>query len=201
MAGPSTTVPTTTTSTLPKLSALELPEVEVGEAAVLYQGKKIQGTITRENNELTVKVGPILARIWATAKDGGKVPLDADGRLRLDVLDSVTVDVDGFDSGSGVEVRLYSDPILLGKSKIDSAGNLSAAYEIPESVESGDHEVVLAGTAREEDLTFSLSVAIGDDSGGAPIAWIISIPLLSAIAIALILPVALRRRRRSAEQM
>lgn len=193
--------PATTTSTLPKLSSLDLPEVEVGEAAVLYQGKKIEGTISRENNELTVKVGPILARIWATAKDGGKVPLDAEGRLRLDVLDSVTVDVDGFDPRSGVEVRLYSDPILLGKSKIDAAGNLSAAYEIPETVESGDHEVVLAGTARGEDLTFSLSVAVGDDSDGAPIAWIIAIPLLGAIAIALILPVALRRRRRQAEQV
>lgn len=191
-----TTTEPVTTSTVAALSELELPEIQVGEAAALYRGRKVSAAITRENNELVVKVGPIAARIWALTASGGKVPLDEEGRLRLNSSDSVTVDIEGFDARSMIEVRLYSDPLLLGRTVIDESGQLSASYEIPENVEDGDHRVVLAGVADGDPLTFALSVVVGDDGNSTGIAVWIAVPLALAILTALVLPVAIRRRRR-----
>jgi hypothetical protein len=191
-----TTTEPVTTSTVAALEDIELPEVQEGEAAALYRGRKVSAAITRENNELVVKVGPIAARIWALTASGGKVPLDEEGRLRLNSSDSVTVDIEGFDARSTIEVRLYSDPLLLGRTVIDESGQLSASYEIPENVEDGDHRVVLVGVADGDPLTFALSVVVGDDGNSTGIAVWIAVPLALAILAALILPVAIRRRRR-----
>lgn len=161
-------------------------------------GVEVAAKLTREDNELVVDVGPISARIWATARSGGKVPLDAQGRLRLQVGDSVTVDVEGFDAATPVEVRLYSDPVLLGRSQVGASGTLAAAYEIPAGVEQGDHTVVLAGTGKGDEVTLALSVAIGDESAGIN-PWVIIVPIGLAVLGALLLPVALRRKRRATE--
>lgn len=186
----------TTTTTAPKttLPEIDVPETEVGGASALIDGTEVSATITRENNELRVKVGTLNARIWAVSQSGGKVPLDPDGRLRLMPGDSVTVDLRGFDAGSPVEVRLYSDPLLLGKSQVDGSGILSAAYEIPQEAENGDHNVVMIGTGNGKDVTLGLSIAIGKESGGIN-AWVIILPIGLAILAALLLPVVLRRRR------
>lgn len=187
-----TTVAETPASTLP---AIDVPETEVGGASALIGGVQVAAKVSREDNELVVDVGPISARIWATARSGGKVPLDAEGRLRLQVGDSVTVDIEGFDSATPVEVRLYSDPVLLGRSQVGASGTLAAAYEIPEGVEQGNHTVVLVGTGKGDDVTLGLSVAIGDEPTGIN-PWVIILPIGLAVLGALLLPVALRRRRR-----
>ena len=161
-------------------------------------GVKVAATISRENNELIVKVGPIFARIWAVAADGGKVPLDTSGRLRLQRGDSVTVDIEGFDANSEIEVRLYSDPVLLGRSRVGGSGTLAASYEIPDAAETGDHKVVLKGTGKGDDITLALSVAVGDESAGVNQAFIV-ISIALAVLAALLLPVALRRRRQGAD--
>lgn len=144
---------------------------------------------------MIVEVGPLVARVWATASSGGRVPLDASGRLRLMTGDSVTVDIEGFDPGSAVEVRLYSDPILLGRSRVLDSGSLSAAYEVSDGVPSGDHTVVFVGTGRGESITLALSVAIGEETDGIS-PMVIILPISLAVLGALLLPVAIRRRRR-----
>lgn len=169
----------------------------MGGAAALIGGVEVSATVTRENNELVVKVGPIVARIWVVARSGGKVPLDADGRLRLMPGDSQSGVIEGFDAGSPVEVRLYSDPVLLGRSQVGGSGLLSASYEIPADVTDGDHTVVLVGESPEsEELVVAWSVAIGEPEDGA--SWFtifVLVPLGLAAASALILPAVLRRRR------
>jgi Putative flagellar system-associated repeat len=188
-----TTVAVSTTSTLPEL---DIPDTEVGGAAALIGGVRVEASITRENNELRVEVGPISARIWATSASGGKVPLDSTGRLRLQRGDSVTVDIEGFDANSDIEVRLYSEPVLLGRSKVGGSGTLAASYGIPEAAESGDHTVVLNGTGKGDDITLALSVAIGDEAAGIS-PFVIVTPIALAVLAALLVPVALRRRRRT----
>ena len=197
-----TTVPPTTTTVAPAptstLPEIDVPRTQVGGASALIGGVEVSAKVTREDNELVVDVGPISARIWATARSGGKVPLDAQGRLRLQVGDSVTVDIEGFDAATPVEVRLYSDPVLLGRSQVGASGTLAAAYEIPAGVEQGDHTVVLAGTGKGDSVTLALSVAIGDESAGIN-PWVIIVPIGLAVLGALLLPVALRRKRRATE--
>jgi hypothetical protein len=189
-----TTVPASTTPTLPEI---DVPDTQVGGAAALIGGVRVEASITREDNELRVEVGPIAARIWATSATGGKVPLDAKGRLRLQRGDSVTVDIEGFDANSDIEVRLYSEPVLLGRSKVGGSGTLAASYAIPDSAESGDHTVVLKGTGKGDDITLALSVAVGDEAAGINPVVIVT-PIALAVLAALLLPVALRRRRRTA---
>lgn len=186
---------TSTSAPQTALSDITVPDTEVGGASALIGGVEVETRVTRENNELRVNAGSIFARIWATTKSGGKVPLDVDGRLRLQVGDSVTVNVEGLDAATPVEVRLYSDPVLLGRTKVDATGTLGAAYEIPERVTQGNHSVVMLGTSNGDDVTLGLSVAIGEGSAGINM-WVIAVPVGLAMLTAVLLPVALRRRKK-----
>lgn len=143
-----------------------------------------------------MQVGPIAARIWGVTATGAKVPLDVDGRLRLMRGDLVTIDVEGFSSGSVIEVRMYSDPVLLGRSTVSDTGLALASFEIPESSTDGNHRVVMLGKTSSGEATFSLSIVVGE-KGKRLTTWVITIPLVIAAVGALILPVALRRRRRT----
>ena len=78
-----------------------------------------------------------------------------------------------------------------------ASGTLAAAYEIPEGIEQGNHTVVLVGTGKGDSVTLGLSVAIGDEPTGIN-PWVIILPIGLAVLGALLLPVALRRRRREA---
>ena len=189
---------TSTSSTTIPLNDVELPEMDDEGAGVLLDGRRIAAKVTRENNEFVLTAGPISARIWVIQSDGKKVSLSEDGRLKSKAGDSVTVAVEGFASNSDVEVRLYSDPLLLGRSQVDDRGQLSASYSIPEGVENGDHRIVLLGETENEPVTFALAIQIGDDEGGVNFSALILTPLVIAIIAALLIPVAIRRRRRAA---
>lgn len=156
----------------------------------------MSAVITRDNNEVGIKVGPLSGRLWGTDATGGKVALDEDGRIRVSNGDSITVELAGFDAGSTTEVRLYSNPVLLGYTEVSASGLLIGSYEIPKDMESGNHRIVFAGTNKGEDVTMSLSVAIGDDGGST--SWLtifLVIPLLLAIVAGLTLPAIVRARK------
>lgn len=164
---------------------------------MLLDGERIEATVSRENNQVILTAGPITARISAVSREGGRAPLDTDGRVRLMSGDSIEVDVTGFGASSSVEVRLYSDPLLLGRSSVGVDGKLAASYEVPAKVEDGRHTVVLLGQSdTDEEITFSLAVMVGDEAdGSSPIALLFGVPLLLAIVGALVLPALIRRRR------
>ena len=191
-----TTTPVTTTTTIAKLSAIDVPRTEVGGSSVLIGGKVVEGVVTRENNRLTITAGPMVVRIWAVAADGSKLALDANGRLRVKAGDSVTVDAAGFTFNTRVEVRLYSDPVLLGRTDVDDKGVMNASYEIPEGIPSGNHNVVLAGERDGSPVTMALSVALGEQSSGNALAVVFIGVLIAAGLTALMLPAFLRRRRK-----
>jgi hypothetical protein len=177
------------------LSAIDVPRTEVGGSSVLIGGKVVEGVITRENNRLTITAGPMVVRIWAVAADGSKLALDADGRLRVKAGDSVTVDATGFSFNTRVEVRLYSDPVLLGRTDVDDKGVMNASYEIPEGIPSGNHNVVLAGERDGDPVTMALSVVLGEESSSKALTAVLIGVLIAAGFAALMLPAFLRRRR------
>ncbi len=196
-AGVSTSTTSTTTTTT-TLAPLDVPEVEDTSGAVVVDGKRVEATVTRDNNQLIVSAGSFRARISAVKRDGGRAPLDSEGRLRILVGDSIEVDVDGFASASAVEVRMYSEPVLLGRSQVDKAGDLIASYEVPDTVEDGRHTVVMVGTsAADQKLTFALPVFVGEESTG-PSAVAVTVWVLLSLAVigGLLIPAFLRRRRR-----
>jgi hypothetical protein len=190
-----TTTPVITTTTIAKLSAIDVPRTEVGGSSVLIGGKVVEGVITRENNRLTITAGPMVVRIWAVAADGGKLALDADGRLRVKAGDSVTVEAIGFSFNTRTEVRLYSDPVLLGRTDVDDEGVMNASYEIPEGIPSGNHNVVLAGERDKGPVTMALSVVLGEESSSKAFTAVLIGVLIAAGFAALMLPAFLRRRR------
>lgn len=191
---PTSTTSTTTTTTLPTIT---VPQVADGKGALVVDGQRIEAVITREDNQLLITAGDLRARISAVKREGGRAPLDDQGRIRIDQGDLIEVEVTGFASDSQVEVRMYSDPVLLGRSSVSNLGNLLASYEIPESVEDGRHTVLMLGESRQRDeLIFALAVFIGEESSGPPVlAYLVGIPLGLAVLGALIIPPIIRRRR------
>jgi hypothetical protein len=189
------TMPVVTTTIVAKLSTIALPPTPVGSSNLLINGKVVEGVITREDNRLVITAGPLVVRIWAVAPDGGKLSLDSDGRLRVSAGDSVTVDASGFSFDTRVEVRLYSDPVLLGRTNVDGKGILSASYEIPEGIPNGNHNVVLIGERDGDPVTLALSVALGEESQGNGLTTLFIGVLLIASITALSIPAFLRRRK------
>jgi hypothetical protein len=198
---PTTTLPapSTTTTTLP---SMEVPEVADGSGALVVDGERIEATITRENNQLVIAAGILRARISAVQREGGRAPLDSLGRIRMDRGDSIEIEVTGFGAQSQVEVRMYSDPVLLGRSTVSALGNLMASYEVPDSVDNGRHTVVLSGESQQgEKLTFALAVFVGAESTGpSALALLVGIPLGLAVIAALVIPAIIRRRRKDEEE-
>jgi hypothetical protein len=179
------------------LPTIKIPNVTDDGGAVDINGQRFEADISRDNNQLLVTAGVIRAKISAVKREGGRAPLDSNGRIRVERGDSIQVDVVGFASSSQVEVRMYSEPILLGRTSVNSVGSLLASYEIPESVDDGRHTVVLIGTsAKSDNVVFALTVYVGAESDGVSlIALLVAVPIGLAVIFGLIVPAVIRRRR------
>lgn len=195
LASTTSTATTTTTTTLP---TVRVPTVTDDGGVVEIGGQRIEAEITRENNQLFVTAGIVRAKISAVKREGGRAPLDSNGRIRVERGDSIEIDVVGFAPSSQVEVRMYSDPVLLGRTSVNSTGSLVAAYEIPKLMTDGKHNVVLIGqSGEEENLVFALTVYVGQEQGGVSVvALLVAIPIGLAAIFGLIIPAVIRRRRK-----
>jgi hypothetical protein len=179
------------TTTVP---SLEVPEVSNGAAGLLFEGETLSVDIQRVNDELVMTAGPIAARIWAVSADNEKLSLDSNGHLRLLQGDSIRTEVEGFDANSDVNVRFYPSSITLGSGTVSASGKLTESYTVPAETPNGYTQVVLEGTADDEPIIFTLSLAIGDTSGSFNA--LVVVPLLALAVIGgLLIPIAWRRRR------
>jgi hypothetical protein len=194
-----TTVPstTTTTTTIPVPSA---PELSSGEAGALVDGEEVDTTLTRSNNALVVSGAGVEATVYGMSPEGARIDLDEDGLLRLNTQDQVVVEADGFEAGNVVDVWMYSSPTRLGQLTVDALGAIRGSFLLPESLESGDHRVVLDGqNNRGQDVVLGIGVSVGDVEQSS--LWsrlLIIVPVSFAILAALIIPTTLRRRRKEA---
>ena len=182
------------------LAPIDVPTIPRGGAALRIAGKEVALKITRFDNQLLLNAANFDAAFSGVRTDGSVVPLDTDGNIRLDKGDAIKVAVTGFAPGSQVEIRLYSDPILLGMAAVNDEGTMTKAYQIPATISAGSHRVVLSGKNYSGDtVMFTVGIILGaQETTSALVRALIAIPILVAIFLALFLPAFLRRRKKSA---
>jgi hypothetical protein len=189
----STTTTTTTTTTVPPA-----PEVDGGEGTVLVAGKKTAVEVSRSGNKFTISAGDVSATLTGLLSSGEVAPLDEEGAVRLSTSDMFEVSMEGFAANSNVDVWMYSTPTKLGTASVDSNGEATERYSLPTSIEAGTHRVVLRGENQTGDpIEIAFGMFIGSESGTSTAAKIlIAIPIALAILLGLLIPTALRRRRK-----
>jgi hypothetical protein len=207
--GATTTVPVTTTTTSTTVpnnaggtvapKAPSPPQVVAGGAAVKVGDAVEDATVERADNQLVVTAGALKAVVGGMNPDGSPMALDEAGNVRLRTGDTVRIKLAGFEPGSVMEAWLFSTPVLLGTTKVGADGTITATFTIPEDASSGSHRVVIvARTTDGEPATLAVGINVGEwEKESSLTVWLIVLPIVLAVAGALLLP-ATRRRRREA---
>ena len=195
----STTVPNNAGGTVaPK--APSPPEVVAGEAAVKVGDEIEDATVERADNQLVVTAGALKAVVGGMNPDGSPMALDEAGNVRLRTGDTVRIKLAGFEPGSVMEAWLFSTPVLLGTTKVGADGAVTGTFTIPDNAPSGSHRVVIvARTTDGKPATLAVGINVGEwEKESSLTVWLIVLPIVAAVAGALLLP-ATRRRRRTAD--
>ena len=181
-----------------KLAPIDISTISRGGAALKVAGKEVPVKITRVDNQLLISALGFDATFSGLRLDGTVIPLDSAGNIRLETGDGVKITVTGFAPKSSVELRLYSDPVLLGVLTVNEQGSLTAVYQIPDGLESGDHRVVLVGKNYSRDgVLFTAGIVLGAESTTSWLTRIlIAMPLLGAVLAGLLLPIMVRSRKK-----
>ncbi len=199
--GTSTLPPESTTTTVISAPNTTIPpvaaDVASGEGSFVRDGVSTKPSITREANRLLVTAGAYNASMSGETSSGKPIPLDADGNVHLKSGDYLRVNVDGFSPGDTCDVWMFSTPVKLGRVTVGSDGRISEKFAIPKNVEKGDHRVVVSvGSSPTDSAVFTVGFKVGTVNGSSTLTRaLIGIPLLLAIAVALLLPNQLRRRK------
>jgi hypothetical protein len=193
----STSTSSSTTTTIPAPSA---PKVTTGEGGALVNGEAVSVSLSRSGNRITVDAAGVSAIFSGLTPDGKVVSLDEDGNLRLNQDDKIVVDAKGYGAGENVEVWMYSTPTRLGTVEASASGAISAAFDLPNSLESGDHRIVLDGQNGDgQAVILGLGIVVGAvDSASLVSRLLIAIPLALAGFAAIFIPAVTRRRKRQA---
>lgn len=190
---------TSTTSTTTTTTVAPAPSIEGGEGVIEVDGVATATEVSRNGNRFSIRAGSVSATLTGLTAAGEIAPLDDDGAVRLTNVDMFEVEMDGFSSNSQVEVWMYSTPQKLGEVKVDAMGAAKERYSIPQQIDSGMHRVVLRGeNVQGKKIEVAFGMYVGAKSQTSTAARVlIAIPIAMAILAGLLLPTALRRRRRA----
>ena len=178
--------------------APEAPSVSPGEAGTVIDGKVVETLITRANNALTVTAGSISATVAVKKANGEQIPLDANGNIQVSEDEEFFTTGTGFAPGSIVEVWMMSNPIQLGTTSADSEGKVEGVFKVPSGVESGSHRLVFKGRNADDAsvvVAIGISYTANNESSNA-VRILIVVPIILAALAALLLPAAVRTRRK-----
>jgi hypothetical protein len=139
------------------------------------------------------------ATLASIDNSGAVASLDAEGNVRLKAGDSIRIKLAGFKSGSTVEAWLFSTPTLLGTARVGADGSVTGTFKLPKDVAKGSHRIALVTkTSDGKPATLTVGVMVGEWNSGADVTvWLIVLPIVLAVAGALILPATRRRRTRN----
>ncbi len=178
--------------------APEAPTAALGEAGTVIDGKVVETLITRANNALTVTAGSISATVAVKKANGEQIPLDANGNIQVSEDEEFFTTGTGFAPGSIVEVWMMSNPIQLGTTSADSKGKVEGVFKVPSGVESGSHRLVFKGRNADDAsvvVAIGISYTANNESSNA-VRILIVVPIILAALAALLLPAAVRTRRK-----
>ena len=178
--------------------APEAPAAAPGEAGTVIDGKVVETEITRANNALTVTAGSISATVAVKKANGEQIPLDANGNIQVSEDEEFFTTGTGFAPGSIVEVWMMSNPIQLGTTSADSKGKVEGVFKVPSGVESGSHRLVFKGRNADDAsvvVAIGISYTANNESSNA-VRILIIVPIVLAALAALLLPAAVRTRRK-----
>jgi hypothetical protein len=192
-----TTTPPTATTTVPTLSKIVVPTIASGSAVLQVNGVPVTVQISRRNNQVEIASENFTVRLLILKRDGSVSPLSRTGSMAASAGDSVAAEFEGLKPGTALEVRMYSEPMLLGRTLIPANGMVTGSYEIPESAPSGVHTFAVLATGNDgAPISFFAPMQVADNSTGPGlVALLIAVPVLLAMGLGLFLPPVLRRRR------
>lgn len=144
-----------------------------------------------------MSAGPLSATFGSLDSSGESGALDDEGNVRLKRGDSVRIKASGFDPGSVIDVWLFSNPVRIGSAEVSADGGVTGTFSVPDNTEDGAHRIaIVARTAAGEPATLVVGIFVGEWEKASSIAtWLIVLPILLAVAGALVLPATRRRRR------
>ena len=129
--------------------------------------------------------------------DGQPIALSGQGRFTLRRGDTVTITATGFAPGSRINVAVFSDPIALGTTTTDDTGRATRRWAIPDTIDAGDHTLVISGDlARVKNTVFGLRIIVDQTSFITRIASNTWTRIIVALGIAGGLAIPANRRRR-----
>ena len=191
----SSTVAPTTTTTVPVAAPADIP-VDLGSVAAQVDGKFVSATLRRESNNIVAAAAGLTARFGASDASDSPVPLDTEGNLRVMPGQTLNLEIEGAGLGSTGEAWMFSEPVKLGSFDVSETGSAVASFTVPEGSPDGDHTLLVVtrdSSGRKAELR--LGFAVGAMPEGVSTAGIVLALLLVAGLAAVLLPVALKRRR------
>ena len=146
-------------------------QVSTGEAKATFGGQEIVSTIQKSSDGVVlVSSGPskiALAGFTSNTSAG----LATSSSLPLEIATS------SFIASTPVQVWLFSTPILLAETIVDSDGNFAVAINIPSSIPSGNHTLQIQGYAYTSsgaaEITSNIGISIAQLVGKT---WSITFP-------------------------
>lgn len=191
----SSTVAPTTTTTVPVDAPEDIP-VDLGSIAAQVDGKLVAATLRRESNNIVASAAGLTARYGASDTSDNPVPLDADGNLRVMPGQKINLEIEGAAQGSKGEAWMFSEPVQLGSFDVSETGSAVSSFRVPDGSADGNHTLLVVTSdeaGRKAELR--LGFAVGDVPEGVSTTGVVLTLLLVAGLAAVLLPVALKRRR------
>jgi hypothetical protein len=162
---PSTSVPAVT---IPRAPVVTLPvakpiEIAPGESAATVGGSSVEpNLIITADNTARIQIGDLV--IGIAPQDAARISDGSGTAVRAVRGRYVEVTGNSFAPNTQVDVWIYSDPTLLGSATTDASGSFTKTFDIPVSIELGDHTLTLNGfDAQGAAVTASVGIVVIDD--------------------------------------
>jgi titin len=138
--------------------------LEPGSAEGTIGGRPMNPSRDASGDGVLLEFGGMTLRIVALV-NGVPAPTGADGLVVVHRGGEVRVEVEGFSADSDLETWIFSKPTHLKTSRITAGGVVTQTSTIPQSIELGEHTIVVSGlSAAGEPVTMSLGVLVVDDA-------------------------------------
>lgn len=171
--------------------------MEAGEATAVVRGKRVKVSVERVNGQIVMRLpNNVTLKFGPPPGSASGAAINADGVLAAYTNDTIQMQAEGFEAGSTYVVKMYSDPVELGRGEVASNGGMAKIVTIPKDAKAGDHTLVIEGVGPDaEVVAVSMGFKVLDRSSN-------TVPAVIAISLAILLALLggrpIWRRRKTA---